>query len=87
MNESPLKYITTMLGKAVGSFQAAFISFAVGLNWSLAKLLGFVGLGEWATSVGGLLTLEISTIANSLPFLLMLLILLIRPAGLMGDRQ
>jgi branched-chain amino acid transport system permease protein len=32
-------------------------------------------------------TLQLSTIANSMPFMLMLLVLLIRPAGLMGDRQ
>ncbi len=80
------------LGSVIGALIASlmiglFISFAVGLNWSLANLLGYVGLGDWARSIGGLFTLEISTIANSLPFLLMLLILLIRPAGLMGDRQ
>ena len=40
-----------------------------------------------AESIGGLMTLQLTTIANSMPFLLMLLILLIRPAGLMGDRQ
>ena len=43
--------------------------------------------GRGPTSVGGLFTLQLSTIANSMPFLLMLLVLLIRPAGLMGDRQ
>ena len=39
------------------------------------------------SELGGLFTLQLSTIANSMPFLLMLLVLLIRPAGLMGDRQ
>jgi branched-subunit amino acid ABC-type transport system permease component len=33
------------------------------------------------------MTLQLTTIANSMPFLLMVLILLIRTAGLMGDRQ
>jgi branched-chain amino acid transport system permease protein len=33
------------------------------------------------------MTLQLSTIAASMPFLLMLLVLLIRPAGLFGDRQ
>jgi len=64
-----------------------FISFSVGFNRSLADLLALVGLGPWAQEVGGLLTLQLSTIAASMPFLLMLLVLLIRPAGLFGDRQ
>lgn len=80
------------LGSVVGALVASlmiglFISFSVGLNVSLADLLGLIGLGPWARDVGGLLTLQLSTIANSMPFLLMLLVLLIRPAGLMGDRQ
>jgi branched-chain amino acid transport system permease protein len=50
-------------------------------------VLALVGLGDWARGVGGLLTLQLSTIAASMPFLLMLLVLLIRPAGLFGDRQ
>ena len=64
-----------------------FISFSVGLSWSLSDLLALVGLGSWAREVGGLLTLQLSTVAASMPFLLMLLVLLIRPAGLFGDRQ
>lgn len=80
------------LGSVLGAFIASqmiglFISFAVGVDYSLADLFGLVGLGEWARSIGGLLTLKLQSIANSMPFLLMLLILLIRPAGLMGDRQ
>ena len=79
------------LGSVVGALIASlmigiFISFAVGLDVSLASLLGLVGLGSWARSVGGLLTLQLSTIANGVPFLLMMLVLLLRPAGLMGDR-
>ena len=80
------------LGSVVGALIASlmiglFISFAVGIQLSVADLLGLFGLGDWARSVGGLLTLKLQTIANSMPFLLMLLILLVRPAGLMGDRQ
>ncbi|MDX2156849.1 MAG: branched-chain amino acid ABC transporter permease [Hyphomicrobiaceae bacterium] len=78
----------SVLGALIASLMiGVFISFAVGIQLSLADLLGLVGLGEWARGVGGLLTLKLQTIANSMPFLLMLLILLIRPAGLMGDRQ
>ena len=54
---------------------------------SIADLLGLFGLGPWAQEIGGLFTLQLSTVANSMPFMLMLLVLLIRPAGLMGDRQ
>jgi branched-chain amino acid transport system permease protein len=80
------------LGSVIGALAASlmiglFISFSVGLNVSIADLLGLFGLGPWAEEVGGLFTLQLSTVANSMPFLLMLLVLLIRPAGLMGDRQ
>ena len=80
------------LGSLEGALVASlmiglFISFSVGLSWSLSDLLALVGLGSWAREVGGLLTLQLSTVAASMPFLLMLLVLLIRPAGLFGDRQ
>jgi branched-chain amino acid transport system permease protein len=64
-----------------------FSSFAVGIDWSLASLFGLVGLGEWAVSIGGLLTMTVSSISGSIPFLLMLIVLLVRPAGLMGERN
>jgi branched-chain amino acid transport system permease protein len=80
------------LGSIEGSLIASlmigvFSSFAVGLNWSLAGLLDNVGLGVWAREVGGLFTLTLSSISGTVPFLLMLIVLLIRPAGLMGERN
>lgn len=80
------------LGSLEGSLIASlligmFSSFAVGLDWSLASLFGLVGLGAWADSIGGLMTMTISSISGSIPFLLMLVVLLVRPAGLMGDRN
>jgi branched-chain amino acid transport system permease protein len=80
------------LGSIEGSLIASlmigvFSSFAVGLNWSLAGLLDNVGLGMWAREVGGLFTLTLSSISGTVPFLLMLIVLLIRPAGLMGERN
>lgn len=80
------------LGSVTGALIASlmigvFMSFAVGIDASLASLLGLFGLGEWAHEVGGLLTLKLSTIANGVPFILMILVLLLRPAGLLGDRQ
>jgi branched-chain amino acid transport system permease protein len=80
------------LGSLKGSLVASvmiglFSSFAVGIDWSLATLFDFVGLGAWARSVGGLLTMTISSISGTIPFLLMLIVLLVRPAGLMGERN
>ena len=64
-----------------------FSSFAVGLDWSLAGLFGYVGLGDWAQSIGGLMTLKLSSVSATIPFALMLIVLLVRPAGLMGERN
>ena len=80
------------LGSLSGSLVASlligtFVSFAVGLDWSLAGALDVVGLGDWAREVGGLLTMTLSSISGTVPFLLMLIILLVRPAGLMGAKQ
>ena len=80
------------LGSLAGSLVASlligvFTSFAVGLDWSLAGLLGTVGLGDWAREVGGLLTLTLSSVSGTVPFLLMLIVLLVRPAGLMGAKN
>lgn len=80
------------LGSLAGSLVASlmigvFSSFAVGLDWSLAGLLSHVGLGDWARAVGGLFTLTLSSISGTVPYLLMLIVLLVRPAGLMGERN
>lgn len=79
------------LGSLEGSLLAAiliglFSSFAVGLDWSLATAFSWIGLGDWARDLGGLFTLTLSSISGSVPFLLMLIVLLVRPAGLMGER-
>ncbi len=80
------------LGSLKGSLVASlliglFSSFAVGLDWSIAKALDVVGLGGWAQSIGGLMTLELSSVSATIPFALMLIVLLVRPAGLMGERN
>lgn len=80
------------LGSLKGSLLASlliglFSSFAVGIDLSLANLLALFGLGDWARGVGGLLTTEISSVSGTIPFALMLFVLLVRPAGLMGDRS
>jgi len=80
------------LGSLMGSLIASlmiglFSSFAVGLDWSMASLFGLIGLGNWAESIGGPLTITLSSISGTIPFVLMLIVLLVRPAGLMGERN
>ncbi|MCR5867339.1 MAG: branched-chain amino acid ABC transporter permease [Aquincola tertiaricarbonis] len=79
------------LGSLGGAMVASLLlgivtSFAVGVDASLADALGLVGAGAWAEGIGGLLTLKLSSLAATLPFALMLLILLVRPQGLMGEK-
>ena len=79
------------LGSLGGAMAASLLigivtSLAVGVDRSMADLLALVGAGGWAEGIGGLLTLKLSSLAATLPFALMLLILLVRPGGLMGER-
>lgn len=80
------------LGSMEGAMLASLIigvmnSLAVGVNASLADLLGYVGLGDWARETGGVMTLQLSSLAATLPFFLMLLVLLVRPSGLLGEKE
>jgi len=78
------------LGSLEGALAASlliglFASFAVGLNWSLAD--AFAGLGiDGARGWGGLFDVKLSTVSGAIPFAAMFLILLLRPAGLLGER-
>jgi len=79
------------LGSLGGAMLASLLigvvtSLAVGVDRSAADLLALVGARAWAESVGGLLTLKVSSLAATIPFALMLLILLVRPSGLMGEK-
>lgn len=79
------------LGSLGGAMLASLLiglitSLAVGVDRSLADLVAFVGARDWAEGVGGLLTLKLSSLAATLPFALMLLVLLLRPGGLMGEK-
>ena len=77
----------SMAGAMIASLLIGLISsFAVGVDLSLASLLALVGAGDWAQQMGGLMTLKVSSVAATIPFALMLLILLIRPSGLMGEK-
>lgn len=79
------------LGSLEGAMLASLLigvitSLAVSVDASLADLLGAFGAREWAQDMGGLLTLKLSSLAATLPFALMLLVLLVRPSGLMGEK-
>jgi branched-chain amino acid transport system permease protein len=80
------------LGSLGGAMLASLLigivtSLAVGVDRSMADLLAGIGAGSWAQNVGGLLTLKLSSLAATLPFALMLLVLLVRPGGLMGEES
>jgi branched-chain amino acid transport system permease protein len=79
------------LGSLGGAMLASILigvitSLAVSIDASLADLFALFGAGAWAQSVGGLLTLKVSSLAATIPFALMLLILLVRPNGLLGEK-
>ena len=79
------------LGSLGGAMAASLLigvvtSLAVAIDASLADLFALAGARQWAESVGGLLTLKVSSLAATIPFGLMLLILLVRPSGLLGEK-
>src|SRR5450755_491066 len=80
------------LGSLEGATLASLLigivtSLAVAVDRSLADMLAIVGARQWAEGVGGLMTLKVSSLAATIPFALMLLILLVRPTGLLGDKS
>ena len=80
------------LGSLGGAMAASLLigivtSLAVGVNVSIASLLDYIGLGDPARDIGGVFVLELSSVAATLPFFLMLLVLLLRPSGLLGEKE
>jgi branched-chain amino acid transport system permease protein len=80
------------LGSLEGAMLASLLigvvtSLAVGIDRSLADLFAVAGLGDWARGIGGLMTLKVSSLSATIPFALMLLILLVRPGGLLGEKE
>lgn len=80
------------LGSMGGAMVASLLigitnSLAVGSDLRIADVLSLVGLGDWAEKIGGLMTVSMSSLAATLPFFLMLLVLLLRPSGLMGEKE
>ena len=87
----PIVFVVVIVG-GLGSLEGAFIAAmllgilqtsAVAVNASFADIFGFLGLSP--TSEVGSIT--ISSLAPMIPFIALVLILLVRPRGLMGDRE
>jgi branched-chain amino acid transport system permease protein len=81
------------LGSLGGAMMASLIigvitSLAVSVDASIADLFASLGVdaGTWAKDAGGLFTIKLSSLAATIPFALMLLILVVRPNGLLGEK-
>jgi len=81
------------LGSLAGCFIASLImglvqTFAVVLDVSLADLLGRLGLNVTsATPFAEFLTIPLPRVGALLPYLMLILVLLVKPRGLMGTRD
>jgi len=81
------------LGSLAGCFIASLImglvqTFAVVLDVSLADLLGRLGLHVTsATPFAEFLTIPLPRVGALLPYLMLILVLLVKPRGLMGTRD
>lgn len=81
------------LGSLAGAFIASLLigllqSFAIASDLGMPDLLAFLGVEfERNHPLNDLWTLTLSQIAPLLPFLLLVLVLIFRPAGLMGKRE
>lgn len=87
----PIVFVVVVVG-GMGSLEGAFIAslligflqtFAVSINATFADIFWFLGVG--AASEFGRIT--IASIAPILPFLLLVLMLMLRPRGLLGERE
>jgi len=92
----PILFVVVVVG-GLGSLPGAFVAslliglvqtFAVALNVSLADVLGKVGITLTRDSFGGDLWMAtVAQVAPIIPYLLLVLILIFRPKGLLGDRD
>jgi len=88
----PIVFVVVIFG-GLGSLGGAFVAsliiglvttFAVGMNYSIADLLAGMGITFGQDSVLGV---DLSRFGLMLPYLMMVLILIVRPRGLMGARE
>ncbi len=91
-----LVFVVVVVG-GIGSLAGAFVAslligvvqtLAVGLDASLLSLLNALGLASaLAADAGGVWALKLSQLAPVLPYLMMVLMLMLRPRGLFGPRE
>ena len=81
------------MGSLTGAFIASLIigalqTFSVALDYSMLHLLGKIGISvSPQSSWHGLWSITVSQTAPVMPYLLMVLMLIVRPRGLMGTRE
>jgi len=96
MNLGPIVFVVVVVG-GLGSIPGAFIAsmligilqtFAVALDYSLMDLFRALGWNAGGGSVlRELYAVKIAQAAPILPYLLLVLVLIVRPRGLMGTRE
>ncbi len=92
----PILFVVVVVG-GLGSLPGAFIAslligliqtFAVAMNVSVANVLAPLGIHLTRDSFGGDLWMAtVAQVAPIIPYLLLVLVLIFRPKGLMGDRD
>ena len=92
----PILFVVVVVG-GLGSLGGAFVAslligliqtFAVAVNVSVADVLGHLGLRLTRDSIGGDLWLAtVAQVAPIIPYVMLVLVLIFRPKGLMGDRD
>ena len=92
----PILFVIVVVG-GLGSLPGAFVAslligliqtFAVSVNASLSDLMGALGLTLDARSpVAELANVTVAQIAPVIPYLLLVLVLVLRPTGLFGTRE
>ena len=81
------------MGSLAGALLASILigqiqTFAVALDWSLLSILKLMGSSVAADApYYRLLSLTLAEMAPILPYLLLLLVLIFRPKGLLGNRE
>jgi branched-chain amino acid transport system permease protein len=91
----PILFVVIVFG-GLGSLPGAFIAsliiglvqtFAVALNGSLASMFGPLDPSMGPSVLTDIWNVTIAQIAPILPYLLLVLVLIVRPMGLMGTRE
>ena len=92
----PIVFVVVIFG-GLGSLAGCFIAsilmgmvqtFSVVVDWSIADLLRPLGIALADSNLlGEILTIPVSRIGPLVPYALLILILVLRPRGLMGTRE